>query len=132
MPLARISVPFSLPMHKITALADAVHHGLVATCNVPDKDRFQIISAVPDGMLMIDPTFPNVQRSSEASIVEILFLAGRSIAQKRQLFRMVAELAIAAGFRGDDIMMALSENAVSDWSLGHGRMFDKHHAPASS
>ena len=132
MPLARISVPSSLPAHKISALADAVHRSLVSTCNVPDKDRFQIISAFAQGMMIIDPTFPDVQRSSEASIVEILFLEGRSVAQKRQLFRMIGELAVAAGFRGDDITIALSENSTADWSLGHGLMFEKHHAPASS
>ena len=86
MPLARISVPSSLPAQRISALADAVHAGLVATCNVPDKDRFQLISVFPTGMMIIDPTFPDVRRTADASIVEILFLEGRTVEQKRRLF----------------------------------------------
>ena len=131
MPLARISVPSSLPPQRISALADAVHAGLVATCNVPDKDRFQLISAFPPGMMIIDPTFPDVRRTADASIVEILFLEGRTVEQKRRLFRMIVDLAVDAGFQGDDITIVLTENSVIDWSLGHGLVFEKHHAPTA-
>jgi hypothetical protein len=129
MPLARISVPSCLPQPRISALADAVHAGLVATCNVPDKDRFQLISVFPAGMMIIDPTFPDVSRTADASIVEILFLEGRTVEQKRRLFRTIAGLAVEAGFCGDDITIVLTENSVTDWSLGHGLAFEKHHAP---
>ena len=129
MPLARISVPSSLPQHKISALAAAVHTALVATCNVPEKDRFQLISVFPPGMMIIDPTFPDVSRTAEASIVEILFLEGRTIEQRRRLFAMITGIAVDAGFRGDDITIVLTENSVIDWSLGHGFIFEKHHAP---
>ena len=68
MPLARISVPSSLPQHKISALAAAVHTGLVATCNVPEKDRFQLISVFPPGTMIIDPTFPDVRRTPRRAL----------------------------------------------------------------
>jgi hypothetical protein len=131
MPLARIAVPSILAQHRISALADAVHDGLVMTCNVPDKDRFQLISIFPTGSMIIDPTFPDVSRTAEASIVEILFLEGRTVEQKRQLFRMIARLAMDAGFHGDDITIVLTENSVTDWSLGHGLAFEEHHAPSA-
>lgn len=40
MPLARIAVPASLSPAKVSALADAVHFGLVTTCNVPLQGPF--------------------------------------------------------------------------------------------
>lgn len=49
MPLARIAVPASLSPAKVSALADAVHFGLVTTCNVPYKDRFQLVSHIRPG-----------------------------------------------------------------------------------
>ncbi|MBR0828673.1 tautomerase family protein [Bradyrhizobium manausense] len=82
--------------------------------------------------MLIDPTFPNVTRTAEASIVEILFLQGRTIDQKKRLFRSIAERAVSAGFCGDDIMIALSENAAVDWSLGHGLAFGDHHEPPAT
>ncbi|MBR0716090.1 tautomerase family protein [Bradyrhizobium liaoningense] len=83
-------------------------------------------------MMLIDPAFPNVTRTAEASIVEILFLEGRSIDQKKRLFRSIAERAVSAGFSGDDIMIALTENAPVDWSLGRGLAFGDHHEPLAT
>ena len=130
MPLARISVPSCLSAEKVRALADAVHEGLVEACGIPPNERFQVISAYAPEMMFVDPTFPNVARSPEASIVEILFLAGRTIEQKKHLFRRIADRAVSAGFHEDDIMVALTENTPTDWSLGRGLAYgDKHKPP---
>ena len=83
-------------------------------------------------MMLIDPTFPNVTRTAEASIVEILFLRGRTVDQKKHLFRSIVARAVEAGFAGDDIMIALAENAPVDWSLGHGLAFGDHHEPPAT
>ncbi len=131
MPLTRIAVPSSLSPAKVRALADAVHHGLVTTCDVPDKDRFQLVSAYPPDAMILDPTYPDVRRTADACVVEILFLQGRTAAQKSRLFQAIAAQAVDAGFDGDDIMIALTENAPADWSLGRGRQFGKDHRPAT-
>ncbi|GAB5470162.1 MAG: hypothetical protein Kilf2KO_31920 [Rhodospirillales bacterium] len=127
MPLARLSIPTALPLEKARRLADTVHDALVATCGVPPKDRFQLIQRFEAPEMILDPTFPDVTRTPEASVVEILFLEGRSVAQKTALFRQIAAAAMAAGFAGDDIMIALTENAPTDWSLGYGRSYGKGH-----
>src|SRR5690348_2865035 len=90
MPLARISVPSLLSPAKVRALADAVHHGLVATCDVPDENRFQLVSSYPSGSMILDPTFPNFRRSAEACVIEILLLEGRTTEQKSRLFQTIA------------------------------------------
>jgi phenylpyruvate tautomerase PptA (4-oxalocrotonate tautomerase family) len=131
MPVTRISIPACLPLQKARALADAVHDGLVETCNVPPKDRFQFISAYAPEMMLIDPTFPDVRRTAEASIVEILFLEGRTIEQKSRLFQRIADRAMQAGFAGDDIMVTLTENKPTDWSVGYGRSYGDQHEPLS-
>lgn len=131
MPLARISVPVHLPVSKTRGLADAVHDGLVTTCNVPLADRFQLISRFGEEEMLIDPHFPDVIRTAEASIVDILFLEGRTNSQKAALFQHIATGAIAAGFQGDDIMIVLMENALTDWSLGYGRSYGDSHITAA-
>jgi phenylpyruvate tautomerase PptA (4-oxalocrotonate tautomerase family) len=68
-------------------------------------------------------------RTPDASIVEILFLEGRTVDQKRNLFRRITDRAVSAGFSGDDVMIALTENAPVDWSLGRGRAFGDDHVP---
>jgi hypothetical protein len=58
MPLARISVPAHLSADRVRALADAVHGGLVTTCNVPVDDHFQLITRFAPDAMIINPTFP--------------------------------------------------------------------------
>ena len=130
MPLTKISAPRSLAAHKIKALADAVQQGLVMTCHVPPDDLFQLISRFDAGDMVIDPHFGGVNRSDETCIVEIVFLGGRTDEQKRALFRHVCDSAVRAGWRPDDIMLALVENSRMDWSLGHGIAYADHHTKA--
>jgi len=126
MPLARISIPSHLAAAKALALADAVHEALISTCNVPANDRFQLVTRFEGKDMLLDPTFPEVERSAEASIVEIIFLAGRSDDRKRSLYRAIVAGAVAAGFRSDDVMVTLIENSPIDWSLGRGEAYDRH------
>jgi len=126
MPLTKISAPRHLAYAKVKALADAVQDGLVQTCLVPPKDLFQIIARFDSEEMILDPTFGGVSRSQEACIVEITFLSGRTDEQKRNLFRHIAEKAVTAGFRPDDVMVALTENTRMDWSLGHGVAYADH------
>ena len=126
MPLTRIAVPVHLSPALTIALADAVHEGLVATCNVPVNDRFQLISRFEPADMLIDPSFPNVARTAAASIVEITFLQGRSPGQKRALYEHIVSMAVAAGLVADDLMIALTENAAIDWSMGRGEAYAEH------
>ena len=70
------------------------------------------------------------ERSADASIVEITLLTGRNDDRKRSLYRAIAAGAVAAGFRSDDVMVALIENGPIDWSLGRGEAYDKHGSAA--
>lgn len=130
MPLTKISAPIHLPSSKVKTLAEAVQDGLVKTCNVPPNDLFQLISRFDAEEMILDPHFGGVSRSSDACIAEIVFLTGRTDDQKRALFRHIADRAVEAGFRADDIMIALVENSRMDWSLGHGVAYADHHSKA--
>ncbi|MBC7939977.1 MAG: tautomerase family protein [Chitinophagaceae bacterium] len=119
-------MPANLSPQRTRALADAAHEALVETCRVPARDRFQLIFRLVPEAMIIDPTFPDVRRTPETSIVEITLLEGRSAQQKRALYAQLATKAVAAGFVADDIIIALTENAVIDWSLGRGEAFAGH------
>lgn len=73
--------------------------------------------------MILNPSFSGVARTKDASIVEITFLQGRTDDQKRALYRCVVDEAAAAGYRPDDIMIALTENAPIDWALCQGLAF---------
>jgi phenylpyruvate tautomerase PptA (4-oxalocrotonate tautomerase family) len=120
MPLVKIHVPAHLADAKARALADAVHSALVATCDVPQADRFQLITRYAETARSIDPVFPNLSRTPDASVVEIALRRGRTDEQKRALYHQTVERAATGGWRADDIMIALAENTLIDWSFGGG------------
>ena len=126
MPLTRISAPRHLPHAQVKALADAAQEALVTTCNVPVKDLFQLLARFDAEEMILDPTFGGVSRTRDACIVEITFLQGRTDDQKRALYQRLMARAVEAGFRPDDIMIALVENTRMDWSLGHGVAYADH------
>ena len=125
MPIARISVPARMTADKIQTLADAVHEALVSTCDIPANERFQLVSRFAPRDMIIDPTFPNMNRTADASIVEITWLAGRNAEKKRALYQAIVAGAVAGGFRPDDVMVALLENKPIDWSLGRGEAYEE-------
>jgi phenylpyruvate tautomerase PptA (4-oxalocrotonate tautomerase family) len=120
MPLTKIAAPRHVEFAQVKALADAVQDGLIHTCKVPPADLFQLITRFEAEEMILDAGFGGVNRSADACIVEVTFLRGRTDDQKRQLFQHVVARAVAAGFRPDDVMIALTENSQMDWSLGHG------------
>lgn len=123
MPLTRISVPAHLSPQHVQALADAVHTGLMSTCNVAEDNHFHLITRFAPEMMFLNPTFGNMTRTTNACIVEITLLRGRSDDQKRALYRCVVDAAVAAGFAADDVMITLIENSPIDWSVGRGEAF---------
>lgn len=123
MPLARLSIPAHMPEGQALGLAGAVQGALVQTCAVPLDDCFQLIQRLPPEAMILDPHFGGVTRSVNACVIEITLLQGRSAAQKRALFRSIADRAQQVGLRPDDVLVALAENGPIDWSLGRGQSY---------
>lgn len=95
-------------------------------CDVPPDDRFQLISRFQPDAMLLNPTFPNVSRSSGACVVKITFLRRRSEEQKHALYARVVANAASSGFAPDDIMITSTENSPNDWSLGRGQAYSAH------
>ena len=123
MPLTRLSVPDHLSAQQVRGLADAVHNALVGCCDVPQGDRFQLISRFDRDHLILDPSFGDVQRTADACVIEITFLSGRTDTQKRRLYSDLAARAVGIGLAQDDLVVGLVENGAIDWSLGKGRAY---------
>jgi 4-oxalocrotonate tautomerase len=121
MPLVRISLREGKTEQYRKAVADGVHRAMVEGAAVPEQDRFQIITEHPPSGLIFDPTYLGIQRSNDIVMVQITLSTGRKLAQKRQLFKRMAEiLAENPGLRPQDLMINLVEVAWENWSFGNG------------
>jgi len=120
-PLVRISLLKGRSVAERRAIGDAVHQALVETIDVPAKDRFQIITEHDAADLVYDPEYLGIARSPEVVVVQITLSSGRSLEQKRALYRRIAErLAAQARLRPQDVWINLVETARENWSFGNG------------
>lgn len=121
MPLVRISLREGKSVQYRQALADGVHQAMTETINAPAQDRFQIITEHPASGLIYDPVYLGIDRSDDVVLVQITLSTGRKPAQKRQLYRRMAEILSAnPGLRPQDLVINLVEVAWENWSFGNG------------
>ncbi len=120
MPLVRISVPASISAPRRRAIGESVHDAMVATIGIPADDRFQILTEHGATELVADPHFLGIDRK-EPVFVNITLRAGRTVEQKKALYAHVARFAEErAQVRPADLLIALVENELADWSFGDG------------
>jgi len=120
MPLVRISVIRGRASQLRRRLGDAVHRALVETIDVPELDRFQLLTEHEPGDLVYDSSYLGIARSDNIVIVQITLSAGRSLAQKRRLYDAIARNLAALGVRREDVCINLVEVAKDNWSFGNG------------
>ncbi len=102
-----------------------MHRALVETIGVPPLDRFQIISQGNE--VIYDPDYLGIARSDGIVIVQITLSSGRTLEQKRALYRRIAENLTGLGVRPEDVWINLVEVARENWSFGLG---EASYAPA--
>jgi phenylpyruvate tautomerase PptA (4-oxalocrotonate tautomerase family) len=120
MPLVRISVIRGKPAAHRRKVGDAVHLALVETFDVPAKDRFQILTEHEPGDLVYDPEYLGIARSDGIVVINITVSVGRTLEQKRALYRRIADRLTEVGVRREDVWINLLEVTRENWSFGNG------------
>ena len=121
MPLVRIDLPNSIESERHGLIGDIVYQAMVDVLNVPDGDKFQIITVHDADSLRIDPAYLGIDRSANAFIIDITLNAGRTVELKRQFYATAAErLSAEADVRPQDVLIVLTEVAKENWSFGNG------------
>lgn len=119
MPLVRIDAVAADPQ-RLAAIGDAVHAALVDAFAIPADDRFQVLSGGPGDRVVYDPRFLGVERDDGVVFVQVFLRRGRTDEQKRAFYRAVATHAERAGLEPRNLLVALTENGLADWSFGNG------------
>lgn len=120
MPLVRISVLRGKPAAHRRKVGDAVHLALVETFDVPAKDRFQILTEHEPGDLLYDPEYLGIARSDGIVVINMTVSVGRTLEQKRALYRRIADRLTEVGVRREDVWINLLEVSRENWSFGNG------------
>jgi 4-oxalocrotonate tautomerase len=88
----------------------------------PEASRRKVGDAVQEpGDLVYDSNYLGIARTSDLVVVQITLSAGRTLEQRRALFRRIAaNLGAAVGLRPQDAWINLVEVAKENWSFGNG------------
>ena len=120
MPLVRIDLIEGHPEKAISAIGDAVQAALVETMNVPQRDRFQVITEHRKDRFVYNPSYLGVERTDRIVFVQVFLSKGRTTEQKQAFYASVARRMANAGMRPENLAVALVENTREDWSFGNG------------
>jgi hypothetical protein len=87
MPLVRISLRAGKPSSYRAAISQQVYEAMLETLNIPDGDRFQIITEHNEGQLIADPNFMGMERSADFVLIHIFLSRGRKLRSSRRFIR---------------------------------------------
>jgi 4-oxalocrotonate tautomerase len=121
MPLARIDLQQGKSPEYRTRVGDAVYQAMRATINVPEHDRFLIITEHPPGALYFDREYLGINRSDDCIFIQVTLAAGRTTEAKQAFYKAIADgLHQSVGLRREDVFIQLVEVQREDWSFGNG------------
>ena len=120
MPLVRIDLRAGKSAEHHATMGDVVYNALRAI-DVPEDDRFQIITEhAPEG-LIADRTYLGIDRTDDCIVVQITLNEGRTLLQKRHLYKGIVDgLHDRLDMRREDVVINLVEVSRENWSYGNG------------
>jgi phenylpyruvate tautomerase PptA (4-oxalocrotonate tautomerase family) len=120
MPLLNISLRAGKPEAYRQAIFDGLYRAMRETLNVPEDDQFMTITEHDAANFRYGAAF-GVARSDDLVYIQITVFNTRTAAEKKALFRRIAELlGDSPGIRGEDIFVNVVDAAKENWSVGHG------------
>jgi 4-oxalocrotonate tautomerase len=121
MPLVRIDLAAGKPPEYRRTIGEVIYEAMLATINVPQDDRFQIITEHALTDFVVDPSYLGIHRSPDCVIIQITLNEGRTLEQKRAFYLAIADgLHQKLALRREDVFINLVEVRKENWSFGNG------------
>jgi phenylpyruvate tautomerase PptA (4-oxalocrotonate tautomerase family) len=120
MPLVRIDVIRGRDPEQLRTLLDTIHDAMVAAFDVPDTDRYQILTQHNPGDIVALDTGLGFPRTDDVVLLQFTSRQ-RSQDAKTDLYRRLAQrLDERCGVKPTDLIINITENGAADWSFGDG------------
>jgi phenylpyruvate tautomerase PptA (4-oxalocrotonate tautomerase family) len=121
MPLMRFDVVEGRDDAQLQALLDAAHRAMVSAFEVPERDRYQIVTEHRPSRMIVEDTGLDIPRTKDVVIVSVISRP-RSEASKIRFYELLTqELQAHCGIQPSDVMVSMVINDDADWSFGNGR-----------
>ena len=121
MPLVRVALRRGKSDEYKKAVGDGVYKAMREAFNIPEEDRFVVVSEHSESEFQFSKTYLDIARSDDLVIIQITANNTRTVEQKKALFARIAELLSQhPGLRKEDVFINLVDVAKENWSFGNG------------
>ena len=121
MPLVRIDLIEGKSAEFRKTLGEIIYRAMREVINVPENDKFQVITEHPPEDLNIAPNYLGNTYSKDILIIQITMNAGRTVEMKKAFFKRIADdIHAQLKLREDDVFINLVECVKENWSFGGG------------
>src|ERR1700690_1016955 len=109
MPLVRINLAHTASPEVVQAISDVVYNAMVDVVNVPEHDKFQIITRhAPDELIYPAEGYLGVTYTPGIVFIQVTWNTGRTIEMKKAFYRAVADAIDAkTGIGKEDVWINL-------------------------
>jgi len=122
MPLVTIDLLRGRTPERLDAISNAIHDAMVELLEVPERDRFQIITEHEPPTLRFDPSYLDIPRGESFILIRVTLAQGRTTEAKRAFYRRLSQLLTdRAQIPAEDLAVIMIENGREDWSFGRGQ-----------
>ena len=120
MPLVRIDLMKKPDASFAQRVGQVVYESMKSSIGVPDHDNFQVITEHDAQHLIFDRSYLGIERTPGIVVIQIALNEGRTLEQKKLLYKTIAERLERLGVRADDVLVNLVEVKKENWSFGRG------------
>ncbi|WP_370624148.1 tautomerase family protein [Polynucleobacter sp. JS-Safj-400b-B2] len=123
MPLVRIDLSKKYPESFAQQVGNIVYNVMREQINVPEDDKFQIITRHDGSELNIPKSYLGIEYSDGIIFIQATISFGRSTDLKKSLFKAICEALVQdLKVRPQDVFINLIEVSKENWSFGNGEM----------
>jgi len=121
MPLVRVALRRGKSDDYKKAIGDCVYRAMREAFNIPEEDRFVVVSEHSESEFQFSKTYLDIARSDDLVIIQITANNTRTVEQKQALFAGIADsLFVNPGVRKEDVFINLVDVPKENWSFGNG------------
>jgi hypothetical protein len=118
MPLVKFHMAETVGDETRDAVCAAVQAALEETLDAPHEDLFQIVTRHRVDELKASEAWPGTAKRQQILYIEILMVRMYDSPTKARMFKAIADRVAACGIARQDIFVAVTENALDEWSAG--------------
>jgi phenylpyruvate tautomerase PptA (4-oxalocrotonate tautomerase family) len=121
MPLVRIDLIEGKSAEFRKTLGEIIYRAMREVINVPENDKFQVITEHPPEGLNVADNYLGNTYSKDIVIIQITMNGGRTVEMKKAFFKRIADdIHAQLKLRRDDVVINLVECVKENWSFGGG------------